>query len=179
MGIPFKQEPHPDLVWFYTQSAGELGLRSASLCPLFLPTEPPTPSGAQLSAARKQTRIRVALRELSPRLQSVLEGCYEPRPHSAQIRHEHGLAAGLVARVISELTLAISTGHKPVAGEFDRQVALSYMLVQAAHEAFAIVYGQAPRTKREAQRTIVSRWMSDEGLSTAPERIPAQHRRVA
>lgn len=165
-------EPYRDLTWYYQDSAAELGLKSQSLGDVHSPSpEPPCPTARQLAAARRQARIRRALADLSPRLQSVLEACYEPRPYGVQLRHEHGLAAGLVARVISE-----ARACKAPAEEQDRVIAQAHLFVQAAHQAFrvamgyavedegleqAMAGGAAPRSKR-ARRARAERWLSAE-----------------
>jgi hypothetical protein len=140
-GLP---ESNEDLEWYYQYSAADVGLHSPNLggVPVTSP-EPPTPSAAQLEAARRQNKIRRALAELSPTLQSVLEACYEPRPHSVQLRHEHGIAAGLVARHVKEEGL---------------QIEVLYSIVAAAHEAFLIAYGKPARTREERAQ----RWLSEE-----------------
>ena len=154
------QKPNAELVWYYEDSATELGFSSSSLDSVYIHREPGPPSQRALLAARRQARIRVSLGQLSPRLRGVLESCYEQRPVSVPLRHEHGLAAGLVSR-------AISTGRASdwTAQQLEDAITASHVMVRAAHEAFAIAH---PRTNsrgtvdRRAAR--VRTWLAEDGV---------------
>ena len=146
---------HPALTWYYHHSAAEVGLSSSPLAESTQHScEPPHPTERQLRAAERQAGIRRALRELSPRLQAILECCYELRPHGTQLIHEHGIAAGPVARALFE-----SLTHRDQT-RLDRDTKLALILTAAAHRAFGIVYGPPPGSRVEARRQRVERWLN-------------------
>lgn len=136
-------------------------MHSASFSHVHVRYEPTPPSSQQLAAARRQTKIRAALRQLSPRLQAVLEATYEPRPLSAPLRHEHGLAAGVVARALSALSPATTASERK---QIEITIRAAHVLVTLAHEAFELLYTDHEDRTRSARRARCSQWLSDVGL---------------
>jgi len=155
------QRPNDDLVWYYEHSASELGFSSSSIDGIYIQSEPQPPSRRQLAAASKQARIKLSLGELSPRLRSILESCYDQAASSVPLRHEHGLAASLVARAISEARSANWTKE-----QLNNSIATCHMMVLTAHRAFSMLHKPSSTPKR--RRARVSRWLSEDGVTPIP-----------
>ena len=154
--------PNPDLVWYFNDSASALGFRSASPSMAPVPSAPKHPTQPQLTAARRQRAIRSALSELSSRLQAILEATYEAAPHSSQLRHDHGLASGVVARALAHWRVATEEDR----AHLEKTVREAHVLVQAAHEAFEMVYdSSAPSSRREQRTARVQRWLDEQGIA--------------
>lgn len=92
-----KFKPIRELEWYYRQSAAEVGLRACAYEPhptvLFQPT---APSGGEMSAARRQSRVRTRLAYLIPHHRWALEQAYVAKRLSAQLTGQFDLAAGIV-----------------------------------------------------------------------------------
>ena len=158
-------QPDRDLVWYFCDSASELGMRAAAMGDdSFGASNTPQqhwPTAKMCRAARRQRDIRDALHQLSGQLQSVLECTYEAQGLTVQERHAHDLAAPLIARVLMRMKEATPPQQKKLRNLIQN----APMLVQAAHDAFRIVYGTPDSSSRPAQRRArVERWMQQEGL---------------
>lgn len=152
------QRPNEELVWYYEHSASELGFSSSSIDGIYIQSDPQPPSRRQLAAASRQARIKASLGELSPRLRSILESCYDQAASSTPLRHEHGLAASLVARAISEARSGNWTKE-----QLNKSIATCHVMVVTAHKAFSMVHRpeRRPSTRRRAR---VERWLTDDGV---------------
>jgi hypothetical protein len=157
-------EIDPDLRWFYQDSQRELGLQASPIMPQIGASNVPEqhwPSAGMCRAARKQRDIRAALRQLSHRLQSILECAYGSREMTLQEKHKYDLAAPLIARVLTRMKMANKEEQK----QLKALVQNLPRLLEAAHAAFRIAYGPPePKSRRERVRRRVDRWMAEEGL---------------
>ena len=154
-------EPLPDLVWFYTDSARELGFHASPMSAephSNLPTQK-WPSASQCRAAVRQRKIREALRQLSTQLQSVLECVYDSKMTSVDERHKYDMAAPLVARILTRMRLASKDDQK----KLKILIQNTPILVASAHSAFLIAFGSEPPQSRRAQRQArVRAWREEE-----------------
>ena len=155
-----------DLIWYFQDSARELGFRASPIGhepQSNVPTQN-WPSASQCKAARRQTNVRRALRQLSSGLQSVLECAYEARPMTVENRHKYDLAAPLVERIF--LRWRMTNPSKEDKKKLEALVLKTTELLEAAHTAFRIAYGPPEsKSKPERRRQRVSRWLADEGLA--------------
>ena len=156
-----------DLVWYYNDSPAALGLSSAPLSPEPRDSLPQQkwPSARQCADVRRQKSIREALRQLSPRLQCILECAYEARGITLQDSVEFDLCAPLMARIMQRLRLCRSAEDKEKLKEIAKSAPV---LLQTAHAAFRIAFGPAmPKSRPDQRRARVSRWVADELQATA------------
>jgi len=153
-------KPLPELAWYFNDAAADLGFKAQ--CISGAPSGgyiQSFPTQKQCNAARKQTRIREALRQLSAKLQSILESAYSPCAFGVQLTSEHGLAAGIVARCHSQLR-----GASPEEKEqLHAIVKAAPMLLMTAHEAYRIAAGK-PSSKVEERRRRIESWANQQGL---------------
>jgi hypothetical protein len=159
--------PDPDLVWYFCDSASELGMHAQALSDDGLTggnwPEQRWPSARMCQAARRQREIREALRQLADNLQSVLECVYSAQGLTVQERFVHDLAAPLVARAISLARHASATDRLRLSAFVER----APVLLDAAHAAFRIAYGKPePRSRPELRRQQVRRWLVEEGIAS-------------
>jgi len=162
MWYTYTVKPDPDLVWYFCDSASELGMRAAhisddQLCGSNVP-EQKWPTARMCKAVHRQREIKDALFQLSYQLQSVLECAYTPQGITVQQRHEHDLVAPLIARILVRMSGA-------PADEKRSMIATTQRLLDAGHAAFRIAYGQLPASsRRTAVRHRAERWMTEDGL---------------
>lgn len=155
----------PALVWYFCDSAAELGMRAAPIngdgAAVTGWPEQRWPSQRMCNAARKWRAIRGALFQLSEQLQSVLECAYSAQGLTVQERFEHDLAAPLIAVALSRMRRATPADQRALRAFIERAPAL----LEAAHSAFHIAYGPPePRSRPAARRARVQRWLDEEGL---------------
>lgn len=156
------QRPNDDLAWYYEHSASELGFSSSSIDGIYIQSEPHPPSSRQLAAAARQARIKSSLSQLSPRLRCVLESCYGQSGSSVPLRHEHGLAAALVARAISEARTASWTKE-----QLDRAISACHVMVVTSHRAFDLVH-RSSGSRGSSRSARVGRWLREDGVTPVP-----------
>ncbi len=159
-------KPDPALVWFYNYSAAELGLRAQWISETHIPgAQQRWPTRQMCGAARRQRKIRDALKQLSQRLQSLLETVYVARNIPLNRRNEFDLAAPLIERARAVL-------EQGVIGKEERKVlkhviAAAPVLLDAAHQAFHIAFDDLPTGRVARRRARVQRFIRDEGLHPA------------
>ena len=163
-GHPMQADPA--LAWYYNDSAAELGLRAQWISETHIPgVQQRWPTRQMCGAARRQRKIRNALEQLSPRLQSLLETVYVARSIPLDKRHEFDLAAPLIERVRAVL-------EQGVIGKEERKVlehviAAAPVLLDAAHRAFHLAFDDLPTGRVARRRARVQRFIRDEGLHPA------------
>jgi len=138
-----------DLLWYYCDSAAELGMRAS--WPDGMPhgeAEQRWPTPRQCHAARRQKRIAEALRQLSPMLRGVLECCYDGQRVSPNELSRYSLTSHLIEKAIR---LGLPRKDQP---EFVRR---ANVLVATAHRAFLIAY--RPKGRLGRARGKVQRWL--------------------
>lgn len=147
-------EPDLDLIWYFHDSASELGLHAISLSECIQePARQRFPTAKMCRAAARQRAIREALRQLSPKLQAVLECAYQVQGLTTQRRAEHDLAAHLVARVKARGVLG------------QRELLVMVSALHSAHVAFRIAYGSSTDRSRQSRvHSQVQRWLAEDGL---------------
>jgi hypothetical protein len=157
-----------DLVWYYNDSPAALGLSSAPLSPEPRDSLPQQkwPSAKQCADVRRQKLIREALRQLSPRLQCILECAYEARGITLQDNAEFDLCAPLMARIMQRLRLCRSAEDKEKLKEIaesapggwpmsSRPLRKLYTLRQAAHQVLG--WDDSRAAAQRLKRLIVRR----------------------
>lgn len=163
MGVGMK--PDPDLVWYFCDSASELGMHAAAIggdanCGSNVP-EQNWPSKKMCKAAGRWRKIRDALFQLSATLQCVLECAYEAQGLSVQDRFEYDLSAPLVIKARARMKGASADDKK----KLEALISNADMLLGAAHTAFRIAHGPAePRGRPARRRFRVEKWLTEEGL---------------
>lgn len=146
--------PLPELVWFFRDSAAEVGLRATPLEPHAhgAPHEVPGPSAAMLAAARRQSRVRETLIALSSAHQAALEMAYGRACQQPELvaRFGQGAAVALAVGREQRNREACITGadRRAEQAQAADRIDAAVGVLRTAHEAYVL----AARGRRDALR---------------------------